>query len=391
MDFAVFDADNHLYETEDALTRHLPARHADLFRFVEIKGRKKLVVRDRITEFIPNPTFEVIARPGAHMAFYAGDNPEGRSLRELTGKPMSCIPAFREPGPRLELLDEQGIRATLMFPTLASLIEQRLIDDPALTQVAIRAFNQWLHDQWGYDHQGRIFATPVVNPGVVDEGIAELERLLDRGAKVVLLRPAPVGGLRGTRSPFLPDFDPFWARVQEAGVVVALHASDSGYQDYLNTWEGSSGEYVAFRPRTFAAVADDGRSIHDALASAICHGMLTRFPGVRLLSVENGGSWVGPLLRHLDLAYRKMPGEFPEHPREVFGRNVWVNPFWEESLTGLIDLIGPERVCFGSDYPHPEGLDDPLAWRQQIDHLPATDVERIMSANMFDLLGVAAA
>ncbi len=391
MDFAVFDADNHLYETEDALTRHLPARHADLFRFVEIKGRKKLVVRDRITEFIPNPTFEVIARPGAHMAFYAGDNPEGRSLRELTGKPMSCIPAFREPGPRLELLDEQGIRATLMFPTLASLIEQRLIDDPALTQVAIRAFNQWLHDQWGYDHQGRIFATPVVNPGVVDEGIAELERLLDRGAKVVLLRPAPVGGLRGTRSPFLPDFDPFWARVQEAGVVVALHASDSGYQDYLNTWEGSSGEYVAFRPRTFAAVADDGRSIHDALASAICHGMLTRVPGVRLLSVENGGSWVGPLLRHLDLAYRKMPGEFPEHPREVFGRNVWVNPFWEESLTGLIDLIGPERVCFGSDYPHPEGLDDPLAWRQQIDHLPATDVERIMSANMFDLLGVAAA
>lgn len=391
MDFAVFDADNHLYETEDAFTRHLPARHADLFRFVEIKGRKKLVVRDRITEFIPNPTFEVVARPGSHMAFYAGDNPEGRSLRELTGKPMACIPAFREPGPRLELLDEQGIRATLMFPTLASLIEQRLIDDPALTQVAISAFNEWLHDQWGYDHRGRIFATPVVNPGLVDEGIAELERLLDRGARVVLLRPAPVGGLRGTRSPFLADFDPFWARVQEAGVVVALHASDSGYQDYLNTWEGSDGEYVAFRPRTFAAVADDGRSIHDALASAICHGMLTRFPGVRLLSVENGGSWVGPLLKHLDLAHRKMPNEFPEHPREVFGRNVWVNPFWEESLTGLIDLIGPERVCFGSDFPHPEGLDDPLAWRRHIDHLPAADVARIMSSNMFDLLGVAAA
>jgi len=255
----------------------------------------------------------------------------------------------------------------------------------------IPAFNEWLHDQWGYDHQGRIFATPIVNPGVLDEGIAELELLLERGARVVLLRPAPVGGLRGTRSPFLPDFDPFWARVQEAGVVVALHASDSGYQDYLNTWEGSAGEYVAFRPRTFATVADDGRSIHDALASAICHGMLTRFPGVRLLSVENGGSWVGPLLEHLDLAHKKMPNEFPEHPREVFGRNVWVNPFWEESLTGLIDLIGPERVCFGSDYPHPEGLDDPLAWRQQIDHLPAADVERIMSTNMFDLLGLTAA
>jgi predicted TIM-barrel fold metal-dependent hydrolase len=389
VDFAVFDADNHLYETEDSLTRYLPATRRDLIRFVEVRGRKKLVVRDRLTEFIPNPTFEVVARPGAHMAFYAGDNPEGRSLRELTGTPMASIPAFREPGARLTLLDEQGIAAALMFPTLASLVEQRLIDDPALTQIAIRAFNEWLHDQWGYDHEGRIYTTPIVNPCVLDDGIAELERVVERGARAVLMRPAPVSGLRGTRSPFLPEFDPFWARVQEMGVLVALHASDSGYQDYLNTWEGSEGaEYVAFRPKTFAAVADGGRSIQDTLASAVCHGMLTRFPGVRLLSVENGGSWVGLLLRNLELAYKKMPNEFPEHPRDVFHRNVWVNPFWEDSVTGLVDLIGADRVCFGSDYPHPEGLDDPVAWRHELDGVPAADVERIMSTNMFGLLGV---
>jgi predicted TIM-barrel fold metal-dependent hydrolase len=389
---AVFDADNHLYETEDALTRHLPERHRNLFRFVEVRGRKKLVVRDRLTEFIPNPTFEVVARPGSHMAFYAGDNPEGRTLRELTGSPMACLPAFREPGPRLALLDEQGIAASLMFPTLASLIEQRLIDDPVLTQVAIHAFNEWLHEHWGYDHAGRIFATPLVNPCVLDEGIAELELVLSRGARAVLLRPAPVSSLRGSRSPFLPEFDPFWARVQESGVLVALHASDSGYQDYLNTWEGNDGaEYVAFRPQTFATVADGGRSIQDALASAICHGMLTRFPDVHLISVENGGSWVGPLVKHLDLAHRKMPNEFPEHPRSVFARNVWVNPFWEESLPGLIELVGADRVCFGSDYPHPEGLAEPLGFLDELSGLPglpAGDVEKIMSTNMFGLLGL---
>jgi predicted TIM-barrel fold metal-dependent hydrolase len=171
-------------------------------------------------------------------------------------------------------------------------------------------------------------------------------------------------------------------------VVVALHASDSGYQDYLNTWEGQAGEYVAFRPQTFAAVADGGRSIQDTLASAVCHGMLTRFPGVRLLSVENGGSWVGLLLRNLELAYKKMPREFPEHPHEVFARNVWVNPFWEDSVTGLVELIGADRVCFGSDFPHPEGLEDPLAWRHELDGLPPADVEKIMSTNMFGLLGL---
>jgi predicted TIM-barrel fold metal-dependent hydrolase len=386
LDFPVYDADNHLYESEDALTRHLPSAHANLFRFVEMKGRKKLVVRDRITEFIPNPTFEVIARPGAHKSYYAGANDEGKTLRELTGEPMRCIPAFRQPGPRLELLDEQGIHASLMFPTLASLIEERLLDDPYLTQVAIRAFNEWLYDEWSYDYEGRIFAAPVVNPCLLDEGIAELERLIDRGAKTVLMRPAPVSGLRGTRSPFLAEFDPFWARIQEAGLLVSLHASDSGYQRYLNTWEGSEGEYVAFKAHTFAEVADGGRAIQDTLASAVCHGMLHRFPEVKLMSVENGGSWVGHLVRNLEHAWKKMPNEFPEHPLEAFHRNVWINPFWEDSVTSLIDVVGADRVCFGSDYPHPEGLDDPLAWYKEVSDLPAGDVEQIMSGNLRSLL-----
>ena len=385
-DLRVFDADNHLYETEDALTRHLPSAHQALFRYVEINGRKKLVVRDRITEFIPNPTFEVIASPGSHMAFYASDNPEGKTLRELTGKAIACPPEYREPVSRLALLDEQGIACTLMFPTLASLIEERLLDDPALTQVAISAFNEWLYDQWSYNYQGRIFATPIVSPCLLEEGIAELDRVLDRGARAILVRPAPVSGLRGTRSPFLPEFDPFWARVQESGVLVALHASDSGYQRYLNTWEGSDTEYVAFRPKTFAYVADGGRTIHDALASAVCHGMLTRFPNVRLISVENGGSWVGGFLHSLELTYKKMPQEFPEHPLDVVARNIWVNPFWEDSVTGLVELIGPDRVCFGSDHPHAEGLDDPLAWMDEVRDLPNDAIEQIMGGNMFALV-----
>ena len=388
MDFPVFDADHHLYETEDAFTRHLPSEHANLFRFTELNGRKKLLVRSVLTEFIPNPTFEVVARPGAHMAFYAGDNPEGKSLRELTGEPMRCIPAFREPKARLELLDEQGVHACLLFPTLASLVEERLKDDPALTMVAIRAFNEWLHDDWTYDYEGRIFATPIVTPCVLDEGIAELERVLDRGAKAVLVRPAPVAGLRGTRSPFLPEFDPFWARVEESGVIVALHASDSGYQDYLNTWEGSSGEYVAFKPKAFAYVADGGRTIQDALASAICHGMLDRFPGVRLMSVENGGQWVHNLVRNLELTYKKMPNEFSTHPVETLRRNVWINPFWEESVKGLVELMGADRVCFGSDFPHPEGLAEPAQFLSMAGDLSAAELEQVMSTNLADLLGV---
>src|SRR5215218_2575137 len=117
-DFPIFDADNHLYETEDAFTRHLPDKYKGAIDYVEMRGRKKIVIRGQISNYIPNPTFEVVARPGAQEDYFRHGNPEGKSRREIFGEPMRSIPAFREPASRLKLMDEQGLDRTLMFPTL---------------------------------------------------------------------------------------------------------------------------------------------------------------------------------------------------------------------------------------------------------------------------------
>src|SRR3954451_21673737 len=99
----VFDADNHLYETEEALTKFLPDRYKRAGRYVEGDGRKKIVVRGEISDYIPNPTFEVVARPGAQEDYFRKGNPEGKNRREIFGEPMRAIPAFRnhEDGLRL--------------------------------------------------------------------------------------------------------------------------------------------------------------------------------------------------------------------------------------------------------------------------------------------------
>ncbi|HSK60925.1 MAG TPA: hypothetical protein VK935_17935, partial [Actinomycetospora sp.] len=109
LDIPVFDADNHLYETRDALTKFLPDRYKGAIDYVEVRGRTKIVVRGRISEYIPNPTFDVVARPGAQEDYFRRGNPEGKSRREIFGEPMRAIPAFREPAPRVELVDAQGI------------------------------------------------------------------------------------------------------------------------------------------------------------------------------------------------------------------------------------------------------------------------------------------
>ena len=131
LDIPVFDADNHLYETRDALTKFLPNRYRNAIDYVDVRGRTKIVIRGRISEYIPNPTFDVVARPGAMEDYYRRGNPEGKNRREIFGEPMRAIDAFRDPKARMELMDEQGLDRALMFPTLASLVEERMKDDPA--------------------------------------------------------------------------------------------------------------------------------------------------------------------------------------------------------------------------------------------------------------------
>jgi predicted TIM-barrel fold metal-dependent hydrolase len=391
LDFTVFDADNHLYEPREALTKFLPESRQGIVEYVDVGGRTKIALRGQISDYIPNPTFDRVARPGAQEEYFRSGNPEGKPMREIMGRGIDCLPAFREPAPRLELMDELGLDRALMWPTLASLVEERLRDDPEAIHDIIHALNQWMHETWTFDYEHRIFPTPVITLPILDRAIAELEWVLERGAKIVLIRPAPVPGFRGPRSFALEEFDPFWERVQEAGIVVGMHASDSGYQRYINEWEGvRDDEFTPFAPRSgfSTIVMGQHREIIDTISSAIGHGLLSRFPGIKLVPVENGSGWVRGLLEDLAGAYNQNPNAFDEDPVVVFKRNIFVHPFHEDDPVGLVELIGADNVLFGSDYPHPEGMADPISFVDDLAGLPETDVAKIMGGNLSRLMKV---
>src|SRR5438309_5261601 len=330
--FPVFDADNHLYETRDALTRYLPAEYRGAVDYVDVHGRTKIVVRGQISDYIPNPTFDRVGRPGAQEEYFKHGNPEGKSSREIIGRGIDCPPAFRSAGPRLELMDEQGVQHTIMLPTLASLVEERMRDDPELCASVIHGLNRWMAEEWPYAYENRMFSTPIIPPGILDKAIEELEWVVDHGARIILMRPAPAWGFRGPRSFALPEFDPYWARVQESGVLVVIHASDTGYGRYANEWEGSQHETMAFaQPQPFSqALHNDYRDIQDAVTSIISHGLLSRFPDLRFALIENGAGWVPHLLERLDHTYEQMPQAFAERPSTTFRRSIWMHPFHEE-------------------------------------------------------------
>ncbi len=80
------------------MTKFLPKEYKDVVQYVEINGRTKIAIKGQISNYIPNPTFSVVAQPGAWEEYFKFGNPDGKSKRELFGEPMRAIPAFFEPG-----------------------------------------------------------------------------------------------------------------------------------------------------------------------------------------------------------------------------------------------------------------------------------------------------
>lgn len=390
--FPVYDADNHLYEPADAFTRHLPERFKRDFYFVEKEGRTKLVIGGMLSEFIPNPTFEVVARPGGWEKWFRAENHDGLSRRELQGKAIRPPQSWRDGTGRTALLDEQGLHAALIFPTLASVIEERIGARGDVTAALFHSLNQWGAEEWGMARDGRVFFVPFICLTDVDKAVEELEFVLAQGARCVNIRPAPVPDIRGSRSFGFKDYDRFWARVAEAGIFVTMHGSDSGYDRVTSWWRGDRSEYTPFERDTFGAVMDGvGRPISDAITALVCHGVFERHPGLRVASIENGATWVEPLLKRFDRAFGQMPNAFKSHPRDQFEKHVWVAPFYEDDVNALRRDLPVERMLFGSDFPHPEGVADPLQYFEEFGEYQPDEVEKVFSTNLKGLLAGAPA
>ncbi|HMI86267.1 MAG TPA: amidohydrolase family protein, partial [Polyangiaceae bacterium] len=136
------------------------------------------------------------------------------------------------------------------------------------------------------------------------------------------------------------------------------------------------------------------RPVADSLAALILHNLFGRFPDLTVLSIENGSSWVAPLLRQLDglsrMDNRDMWrfGRLGDKPSAIFRRHVSVAPFHEDDILSLVRLLGARRVLGGSDFPHPEGLAQPQEFAEGLEALAPDEMRAIMRDNAAAILGL---
>ena len=386
--YLAFDCDNHYYESRAAFTRHVPrAMQRRCVQWVEIEGRHHHLVAGKLAHAVTNPTWDPIAKPGAIASFLRG-NPEGLRPRDLLKEREPLRAEYVQRDARVATLKAQDLEGIWLFPTLGVLYEELLKRDTEAVTALFRAFNRWLEEDWGCNYEGRIFASPYVSLADVDFACEELEWALAQGARTVVMRPAAVWTAHdGVRSPADPLFDPFWARANEAGITVVVHAGDSGYTTHGYVRDGFSAAFGEGDSRPNIKHFNIERAAYDFLVTLAYERLFERFGNLRIASIENGAEFLPDLFRKLRQSRDRLGtiGYYKEDPALLFKEHVWINPFWEDDVYEVEALMGSERVIFGSDWPHIEGMPQPLDYVHELSGFDAAKQRRILRENALEL------
>jgi predicted TIM-barrel fold metal-dependent hydrolase len=270
--------------------------------------------------------------------------------------------AMEEPSERVKLLDAWGVKQSILYIGLMIAALSYLDGIPEAAEI-VQAYNRWLLDQWRFDYQGKIFATPILMLDDLDKACDEARFLIKNGVRVVVMPMGPVN----CKPPAHPDHDRFWAILNEAKVKVSYHVGEALYMKHHMAQWGEKIQQSRLRQTAFIWMHGySERPVVETLSSFILWNFFERFPNMRLLSTENGSEWVPAMLRKMDKV-RGMAkngywpgGQLKERPSAIFKRYVRVVAYPEDDLRSAIDQTNSvDWILMGSDYPHSEGVPEP--------------------------------
>lgn len=268
---------------------------------------------------------------------------------------------------RLKELESDGIVAEVIFPNTvppffpeASLITQpqpKDIREFERRWAGLRAHNRWLAD-FCADAPGRRAGIAQIMLQDVEGSVDEIRWAKDAGLTGgVLLPGAPPGS--GLPPLYAPDYEPIWAVCEELEMPLNHH-SGSAAPDY--------GDY---READIMFLLEVTWWAHRALWQLIFSGVLERHPHLQLVLTEQGTAWIPQQLQVLDYFYGRM-GKAVGSQEYVWGHEIvaemslspsgyWARQchvgasFMRPAEVPLRDVVGVDRIMWGSDYPHKEG------------------------------------
>jgi len=343
------DADGHLLEPPDLWQKYLEPRYRDRALCIrkDSEGREYMEVDGKPSRRVKN---------GMPSGLGAMDRVGGIVYeREPTGSLYVDNAPFgaMDPAERLERLDAEGIEAAILYPTLGVLWVAEC-EDEEIVQAYLRAYNRFIVD-FCADTGGRLIPIAQLSLGDPVAAERELLRAAKDGVKGVWVPPFTTTRLGVAH----PDHDRVFAAAQECGLPLGIHPS------FEPSWTipGRYSEMRGFR-YTFFENVTAGDAVRHAFTSFFQYGVFEKFPDLKLVVLESGGSWLGHWLDRMDAVYASPQGmmirsSLPELPSHYFRRQCWISADPDETtLPGVMEVVGADRFFWASDFPHPDHAPD---------------------------------
>jgi predicted TIM-barrel fold metal-dependent hydrolase len=296
-----------------------------------------------------------------------------------------------EPKARSLALDWLGFEHQLVFSTFAS----RQFADPAdlaLYYGGAEAHNRAIASFCSDDD--RLFPVGMIPMADPERDAALVTDAIELGCRAILLPKEPLA----TIAPSHPDYDPLWARLEEAGVPFMLHVGNDGRHMHPPFYKNGIPREDAFLIDGESLLSKDLMTIAHAaeafLNVMVLDGVLERFPGLRGGCIELGAVWVVSWLRKLDLVQRVFVKAEPHlalsmTASDFVRRALKFTPYSNEPVGWMIEQAGTELFLFSSDYPHPEGGRNPLKrFEESIAGVNEEARHRFYAENFADLFGL---
>ncbi len=333
----VVDADGHVLEPADTWLKYLEPSYRD--RAIRIarddEGYEVLLV-DR------SPLKTLRGQLGA-LGGIAMDT-RGLLTRGRVSYAEGSPPGAYDPLARLRVMDDEGIDAVLLYPTIGICWEGH-VTDANLATAYTRAYNRWLVEFCRADPK-RLY--PVAHISLLDPAGAAEETVRARNDGCVGIYLSPDLAARGGRHFDDPVFARFWETAQDLEMPVAFHVVVRDRQ-WFRQWLRKDPSDGLFG---FAFLAID---VMAAFTQMLCAGMFERYPRLKCAVLEAGSNWIVAWLDRLDHKYRVMAHQTPirMEPSGYFYRQCLISADPDESVTAeMIRHVGAEYFIWASDYPH---------------------------------------
>ena len=275
----------------------------------------------------------------------AGLPPEEITLASITYDDMrrGCW----DPKARLQDLDQGHIDKSLAFPTFPRFCGQQFLwgEDRDLAYQCVRAYNDWMIDEWCGDSGGRLIPLVIVPLWDPLLAAAELRRASERGCHAVCFSEIPTRlGLPSIHS---GHWDPFFQACEETSTVINMHIGSSSTVP-------ETGPDAPAGVSTVLTFSNSAAGLTDWLFS----GKFVQFPNLKVAFSEGQIGWVPYVLERADVVWRQHSGwqrsslTLPEPPSSYYYRNVFMCFFRDRVGIKLLDDVGEDNITFESDFPH---------------------------------------